>query len=46
MPGSPMIRGYDSSVLFREYTIEKIKHLYVEIDTLQKLTVSLENPQL
>ena len=31
-----MIRGYDTSALFREDTIERIKHLNAEIAELQK----------
>ncbi len=31
-----MIRGYDTSVLFRQDTIERIMHLNAEIAALQK----------
>ena len=30
------VRGYDTSALFREDTIERIKHLNAEIAELQK----------
>jgi len=31
-PGSTIIRGYDTSALFREDCLERIKHLQVEVD--------------
>ena len=31
-----MIRGYDTSALFREDTLERIRHLEAEIAELQK----------
>ncbi len=37
-----MIRGYDTSQLFREDTIERIKHLNAEIAELQKEMERLE----
>ena len=38
-----MIRGYDTSQLFREDTIERIKHLNAEIAELQKEMEKTEN---
>ena len=35
-PGSSIIRGYDTSALFREDCLERIKHLQVEIDANMK----------
>jgi len=32
----PVIRGYDTSALFREDCLERIKHLQVEVDTDMK----------
>ncbi len=32
MPGKPVVRGYDTSPLFREDCLERIKHLQAEID--------------
>jgi len=32
MPGKPVVRGYDSSPLFREDCVERIKHLHREVE--------------
>ncbi|MEE8598768.1 MAG: hypothetical protein V3S69_04545 [Dehalococcoidales bacterium] len=32
VPGKPVVRGYDTSPLFREDCLEKIKHLQMEVD--------------
>ncbi len=32
VPGKPVVRGYDTSALFREDCLERIKHLQVELD--------------
>ncbi len=32
MPGKPVVRGYDTSALFREDCLERIKHLQMEVD--------------
>lgn len=32
VPGSPVVRGYDTSALFREDCLERIKHLQMEVD--------------
>jgi len=32
VPGKPIVRGYDTSALFREDCLERIKHLQVELD--------------
>ncbi len=32
VPGKPVVRGYDSSPLFREDCLERIKHLQMEVD--------------
>jgi len=32
IPGSPLIRGYGTSQLFREDCLERIKHLQMEVE--------------
>ncbi len=32
MPGKPEVRGYDTSSLFREDCLERIKHLQLEVN--------------
>ena len=32
VPGKPVVRGYDSSPLFREDCLERIKHLQMEVN--------------
>ncbi len=32
VPGKPVVRGYDTSTLFREDCLERIRHLQAEID--------------
>ncbi len=32
VPGKPVVRGYDTSALFREDCLERIKHLQLEVD--------------
>ena len=32
MPGKPIVRGYDTSALFREDCLERIKHLQAEVN--------------
>jgi len=32
VPGKPVVRGYDTSALFREDCLERIKHLQAEVD--------------
>ncbi len=32
VPGKPVVRGYDTSQLFREDCLERIRHLQAEID--------------
>ncbi len=32
MPGKPLVRGYDTSTLFREDCLERINHLQADID--------------
>ena len=32
MPGSPVVRGYDSSPLFREDCLERIRELQLEVN--------------
>ncbi len=36
VPGKPIVRGYDTSALFREDCLERIKHLQVELDANMK----------
>jgi len=31
-PGSTIVRGYDTSAVFREDCLERIKHLQMEVD--------------
>ncbi len=42
MPGTPVIRGYDSSPLFREGCLERIKHLQMEVDSDMKKIKEME----
>ena len=35
-PGSPIIRGYDTSALFRDDCLERIKYLQAEVDASMK----------
>ncbi len=35
-PGSSIIRGYDTSALFREDCLERIKHLQMELEADMK----------
>ena len=32
VPGSPVVRGFDSSPLFREDCLERIRHLQLEVN--------------
>ena len=32
MPGKPVVRGYDSSLLFREDCLERIRQLQLEVN--------------
>jgi len=32
VPGKPVVRGYDTSQLFREDCLERIKHLQMEVN--------------
>jgi len=32
VPGKPLVRGYDTSTLFREDCLERINHLQADID--------------
>ena len=32
VPGNPIVRGYDSSALFREDCLLRIQHLQMEVD--------------
>ena len=36
VPGEPVVRGYDTSALFREDCLERIKHLQAEVDADMK----------
>ncbi len=36
VPGAPVVRGYDTSALFREDCLERIKHLQAEVDADMK----------
>jgi len=36
VPGKPVVRGYDTSQLFREDCLERIKHLQAEVDADMK----------
>jgi len=36
VPGKPVVRGYDSSPLFREDCLERIKHLQMEVEADMK----------
>ncbi len=36
VPGKPVVRGYDTSALFREDCLERIKHLQAELDADMK----------
>jgi len=41
VPGKPVVRGYDTSALFREDCLERIRHLQAEIDaSLKKMASS------
>ena len=39
MPGKPIVRGYDSSPLFREDCLLRIQHLQMEVDADMKRIV-------
>ena len=36
VPGKPLVRSYDTSALFREDCLQRIKHLQVELDANMK----------
>ena len=42
VPRSPVIRGYDTSALFREDSLERIKHLQMEVDADMKKIKQME----
>jgi len=42
IPGSSIIRGYDTSALFREDCLERIKHLQAEVDASLKEMAQLK----
>jgi len=42
MPGSSIIRGYDTSALFREDCPERIKHLQMEVEADMKKIKQME----
>jgi len=41
-PGSSIVRGYDTSALFREDCLERIKHLQLEVDASMKVLERLK----
>ncbi len=43
VPGTPVVRGYDTSALFMEDALERIKHLQAEVDASLKEMAQLEN---
>ena len=42
VPGKPVVRGYDTSALFREDCIERIRQLHAEVDASMKEMAQLE----
>jgi len=36
VPGKPVVRGYDTSALFREDCLKRIKHIQMEVDADMK----------
>ncbi len=42
VPGKPVVRGYDTSALFREDCLERIKHLQAEVDADMKKIKQME----
>jgi len=42
VPGKPVVRGYDTSTLFREDCLVRIKHLQAEVDADMKRIKQME----
>jgi len=42
VPGKPIVRGYDTSALFREDCLERVRHLQAEVDTCMNKTKETE----
>ena len=43
VPGKPVVRGYDSSPLFREDSLLRIQNLQMEVDADMKKIKQMEN---